>query len=152
MKKQVTNTEIRKAIAEKSVESLYKFAKTRNISVYNLINDSKATRSLKSEARWAVELAKHSNRRCLAERDRNLSAPSLFELKHNIIAYLKEQISKPISNYSKAAMRGITHLYFCSPVYGHSDYNKWCTMLPIQGNEAFVEKIILISNKYFFKQ
>ena len=152
MKKQVTNTEIRKAIAEKNIENLYKFAKTRNISVYDLINDSKAASSLKSEARWAVELAKHSNRRKLAERDRNLSVPSLFELKHNIIAYLKEQISKPISNNSKAAMCGITHLYFCSPIYGHSDYNKWCTLLPIQGNEAFVHKIISISNKYFFKQ
>lgn len=151
MKTQVSKTEIRKAIAEKNVESLYKFAKARNISVNDLINNSKAARSLKSEARWAVELAKHSNRRCLAERDRNLSAPSLFELKHNVIAFLKDQISKPISNYSKAAMRGNTHLYFCSPVYGHSDYNKWCTMLPIQGNEEFVDKIISISTLHFKK-
>lgn len=52
------------------------------------------------------------------------------------------------SNYAKRPMLGYTHLYFCSPVYGHSDYNKAC-MIPIKGNERFCELVIKYADKFF---
>lgn len=65
-----------------------------------------------------------------------------------IVNYLKEQCQDPRSNYAKRPMYGHTHLYFCSPVYGHSDYNKW-RAIPIQGNEAFCAAVIRYADKFF---
>ncbi len=65
-----------------------------------------------------------------------------------IINYLKKECQDPNSNYAKRPMMGHTHLYFCSPVYGHRDYNKWCA-LPIEGNEAFCEKVIAFADRFF---
>ncbi len=67
-----------------------------------------------------------------------------------IVDYLKEQCSNPHSNYAKRPMLGYTHLYFCSPIYGHSDYNKW-PALPIEGNERFCELVIKYADKFFNK-
>lgn len=68
--------------------------------------------------------------------------------KGRIIAFLKEQCQDPVSNYAKRPMLGHTHLYFCSPVYGHSDYNKW-RALPIKGNERFCELVIKYADRFF---
>ena len=67
--------------------------------------------------------------------------------KHQVIAALKMFMSDPTSNYAKQPMYGYSHLYFCSPVYGHSDYNKW-RALPIKGNERFCELIVKLGEKY----
>lgn len=69
---------------------------------------------------------------------------------HDIVEFTKLQVKNPYSPYAKRPMLGLTHLYFCSPVYGHSDYNKWCA-LPIKGNERFCETIIKYADKYFNK-
>lgn len=68
--------------------------------------------------------------------------------KRYIVEYLKEQCLDPDSNYAKRPMLGHTHLYFCSPVYGHSDYNKW-RALPIEGNERFCELAIKYADRFF---
>lgn len=65
-----------------------------------------------------------------------------------IVNFLKLQCMEPESNYAKRPMYGHTHLYFCSPVYGHQDYNKWCA-LPIEGNERFCETVIRYADKFF---
>lgn len=69
---------------------------------------------------------------------------------HDIVEFTKLQVKNPSSPYAKRPMLGHTHLYFCSPVYGHSDYNKW-RALPISGNERFCETIIKYADKYFNK-
>lgn len=53
--------------------------------------------------------------------------------------------------YTKVAMMGHTHLYFCSPEYGHSDYNKVRTC-KIEGNEDFVEKVVNLSHRIYKKK
>ena len=45
-------------------------------------------------------------------------------------------------------MMGRTYLYFCSPIYGHDDYNK-VREIPIAGNERFCELLIKYADKYF---
>ena len=42
---------------------------------------------------------------------------------------LRRLVTEPVTSYTKVPMLGRTHLYFCSPVYGHSDYNKVRTCL-----------------------
>lgn len=70
--------------------------------------------------------------------------------RHFALAMLKEEMSRPIDNYSKQPMLGHTHLYFCSPIYGHNDYNKR-KMLEIRGNERFCDLLVSVGNKYFSK-
>ena len=69
---------------------------------------------------------------------------------HDIVEFTKLQVKNPYSPYAKRPMLGSTHLYFCSPVYGLSDYNKWCA-LPIKYNARFCEAIIKYADKYFNK-
>lgn len=68
--------------------------------------------------------------------------------KHHIVNYMLEQCKDVKSNYAKRPMMGHTHLYFCSPVYGHRDYNKWQS-LPIKGNERFCELVIKYADRFF---
>ena len=68
-------------------------------------------------------------------------------IRQYVMHKLRNEIRKPRTAYTKRPMMGNTHLYFCSPVYGHSDYNKWQAM-PIKGNERFCEVICKLADKY----
>ena len=63
-------------------------------------------------------------------------------------AYLSiKDLSKPEhGRYQKVAMYGYTWLYLCSPIYGHSDYNK-SRLLPIKGHEKECEWLIKVSER-----
>ena len=37
---------------------------------------------------------------------------------------LRRLATEQVTSYTKVPMFGTTHLYFCSPTYGHKDYNK----------------------------
>ena len=69
-------------------------------------------------------------------------------LKQRIVQELLKNCANPTSNYAKRPMYGHTHLYFCSPVYGHSDYNKW-RAIPIKGNERFCELVVKYADRFF---
>ena len=64
------------------------------------------------------------------------------------IAYLtvKDRSKPENGSYQKVAMYGNTWLYLCSPIYGHSDYNK-SRLLPIKGHEKECEWLIKVSEK-----
>lgn len=68
--------------------------------------------------------------------------------RHNVVKKLRRECQDVTSPYAKRPMMGHTHLYFCSPVYGHSDYNK-ARMIPIEGNERFCELVIRYADKFF---
>lgn len=65
-----------------------------------------------------------------------------------LVNYVKRQCAQAGSDYAKRPMLGKTHLYFCSPVYGHDDYHKFRS-IPIAGNERFCELLIKYADKYF---
>lgn len=67
-------------------------------------------------------------------------------LKQRIVSETLKFCADPHSRYAKMPMMGFTHLYFCSPVYGHSDYNKWCA-IEIKGNERFCELVVAIARR-----
>ena len=69
-------------------------------------------------------------------------------LKQHIVDELLKNCADPTSNYAKRPMYGHTHLYFCSPVYGHADYNKW-RAIPIKGNERFCELVVKYADRFF---
>ena len=68
--------------------------------------------------------------------------------KHFAVQALREEIARGLDGYTKRPIMGRTHLYFASPVYGHSDYNKWRSV-EIEGNERFWEVICRLAGKYF---
>ena len=68
--------------------------------------------------------------------------------KHFAVQALREEIARGFDGYTKRPIMGMTHLYFASPVYGHSDYNKWRSV-EIKGNERFCEVICRLADKYF---
>ena len=63
-------------------------------------------------------------------------------------AYLRsKEWSRPEhGRYQKVAMYGHTWLYLCSPIYGHSDYNK-SRLFPIKGHEKECEWLIKVSER-----
>lgn len=67
------------------------------------------------------------------------------------LAMLRRLASENVSSYTKVPMLGHTRLYFCSPSYGHSDYNKVRTCA-IEGNEAFCNKVIDLGERIFAKK
>ena len=66
---------------------------------------------------------------------------------HIAVNHLREEIARGIDNYTKRPILGITHLYFCSPAYGHRDYNKHRS-IAIKGNERFCELMVRLADKY----
>ena len=94
---------------------------------------------------------------CSKNMDKRLNYDNYVRSKHGIyhgndlielVNYVKQQCAEAGSDYAKRPMMGKTHLYFCSPVYGHNDYNK-VRSIPIAGNERFCELLIKYANKYF---
>ena len=73
-----------------------------------------------------------------------------YSQKTEALAMLRRLLTEKPSNYTKVPMMGHTHLYFCSPSYGHADYNKVCTC-SIEGNEAFCEKVCEIARRHLAK-
>lgn len=58
----------------------------------------------------------------------------------------RHELSRELDSYSKRPFYGHTHLYFCSPVFGHADYNK-SRSVPIEGNERFCELMVRLADK-----
>ena len=77
---------------------------------------------------------------------------------------LRRLYTEPLSTHSKIANFGFTNLYFCSPIYGHKDYNKVCTC-PLNGplatdangnrydpQAAWCNKVLDLSNRIYDKK
>lgn len=99
---------------------------------------------------YNIAFAKNTNKPVPTDQSRKSFAWKEANAKHLAIEALKEHIEIWRTNpaYAKRPMMGNTRLWFCSPVYGFSDYNKWWTM-PIEGNEHFCETICKLADKYF---
>ena len=60
--------------------------------------------------------------------------------------YIKEWSRPENGNYQKIAVYGKRHLWACSPVYGHSDYNRG-RLLEIAGHEKQCEWLVKVSER-----
>ena len=90
------------------------------------------------------------NRPIPADQDIKFLAWKVANEKHLALEALKKNIEIWKSNPAdaKRPMMGNIYLWFCSPAYGHNDFNRWKAM-PIEGNERFCETICKLADKYF---
>ena len=104
--------------------------------VYNLIKEYAPTNKI---ANMAYSLAHNTRNTSAAYKGKHgYFEPLTLQM---IVDYTKQQLKNPVTPYTKYPTYGHTHLYFCSPVHGHSDYNKW-RALPIEGNEKFCKTLV----------
>lgn len=61
--------------------------------------------------------------------------------RHDVIKWMEFNLQILGSPYCKRPLMGNKHLWSCSPVFGHSDYNK-SILLPVKGNEHFCEAVV----------
>lgn len=154
MNKKKLISAIRKAIREKDVTLACKLVPEKTFSAkYNWVKEKIGPNHAKklNDLRWW----KHSKN--------ELYMTKVFFQKGGYAQYdnhyyktkalnmLRKLITEKLTNYSKIAMYGLTHLYFCSPIYEHKDYNK-VRCCEIEGNEKFCEKIIEISDRIYNKK
>lgn len=141
--KKITKTMIREAIKNKEIGLLHKWAKSFNMNFSDFVSSQKCKRKYISDCLIELELIRFRKRY-------SMPFPNETELKISAIHHLRNQIDsykRGFVNYVKVPMYGRTQLYFCSPIYGHKDYNKFSCGLKIEGNEKFINKLIDISKK-----
>ena len=130
------------------VHILYGGKVTAN-AVYKFIEEYAPSERVWNNAYSIAYNSKHRDERIRIEEE-CIRRHGIFrgDIKTEIVNFLKKQCQNTGSNYAKRPMYGHTHLYFCSPVYGHRDYNKW-SAIPIHGNEAFCAAVIRYADKFF---
>lgn len=120
--------------------------KVERMKVYDFIKEYAPTEKV-ARAAWSIAYSnKHQQERGIIIR-RSIEFQNQ-NAKHIAIQVLRDEIARGLDSYTKRPIIGNTHLYFASPVYQHSDYNKWRS-LEIKGNERFCEVICQLSDKYF---
>lgn len=162
--KTTTTTTAKKRITVKKIQSILRgMNPTEIFRLYSQIYGGKVERmavlefikkyapSQKvSKNAYYIAFAKNTNKPVSTEQTLKSLAWQAANAKHIATEALKENIEIWRTNpaYAKRPMMGNTHLWFCSPVYGFSDYNRWRAM-PIEGNERFCETICKLADKYF---
>ena len=119
--------------------------KPTNMQVYKFIQEFAPTQAIYRNA-YKMTIDYSINRHL-----RDFKKEAEFEaanIRHICVKMFFDELERGIDNYSKRPMLGHTHLYFCSPVYGHNDYNK-SQMMPIEGNERFCEVLCKLADKCF---
>lgn len=71
--------------------------------------------------------------------------------KSEALCMLRRLWEEEVTSYTKVPMFGFTGLYFCSPDYGHDDYNKVRTC-EIKGNEEFCKKVVELGKRIYQKK
>lgn len=56
--------------------------------------------------------------------EKHIDLKPLYQPIQDVIQYTKEQGKKGLNSYSKVLIEGNNSIYWASPVYKHSDYNK----------------------------
>lgn len=74
-----------------------------------------------------------------------------YDYKSEALCMLRRLWEEEVTSYTKVPMFGFTRLYFCSPDYGHGDYNKVRTC-EIKGNEEFCNKVLELGKRIYQKK
>ena len=122
------------------------YGDAERLHVYDLVRIYGPTQNIRS---LAYDIAYYNARRHDLEtsdkRHLEYIKANKYHIAMNVFMY---HVKDPNSLYAKRPFMGQTHLYFASPIYGLSDYNK-CLYMPIAGNERFCETICKLADKYF---
>ena len=152
--KRITKKEIQAVLRSLDATAIYRlhyrmFGNVCKGEVYQFIKDYAPAMYVRAKAYKIAYNGKNDIRRRIIDSD-VIRMHGIYHGNDLIEAvnYVKQQCAEAGSDYAKRPMMGKTHLYFCSPVYGHNDYNK-VRSIPIAGNERFCELLIKYADKYF---
>lgn len=120
--------------------------KVEKVKVCNFIKEFAPLKSLARNAVFLSNLAQ-ADSPFLRDQSRKSFAWRQDNMKQVIMRCFREELRRGIDSYTKRPVMGHTYLYWCSPLYGHADYNK-SRALPIAGNERFCELICRLADKY----
>lgn len=147
----ITKTMIREAIKNKEIGLLHKWAKLFGMDFSTFVNSQKCKRIYKANCFRELQLKRWRKRgEPLGGIYIGVTKLTNVEIRISAIHHLRNEIDsykRGFVNHVKVPTYGRTQLYFCSPFYGHKDYNKYTCGLKIQGNEKFIEKLIDISKR-----
>lgn len=120
------------------------------------------------ETKWLKEVRNNNYDRAHLEFYGERPHPGIAEItrreRDSALKMLRRLYEEPVTNYTKVPMFGMTHLYFCSPSYGHKDYNKVRTCLlngPLaidsNGNRydpqaSWCSKVVELGNRIYAKK
>lgn len=150
----ITKKEIQRVLRSLDVTAIYRlhyqmFGNVCKWQVYQFIKDYAPAMYVRAKAYKIAYNEKNDIRRRIIDSD-VIRMHGIYHGNDLIEAvdYVKKQCTLAGSSYAKRPMLGKTHLYFCSPIYGHDDYNK-VRSIPIAGNEKFCYLLIKYADKYF---
>ena len=67
----------------------------------------------------------------------------------NVICHAKQQVKEGYSSYTKILIEGNNNIYWTSPIYGHSDYNKSIAMPNTEKNRQLMEVVNKFMKNHF---
>lgn len=150
----ITKKEIQAVLRSLDVTAIYRL----HYMIYGNVSEYGVYDFVKQYAPSAsVRIAAGRIAFCTKNMDKRMCCDNYVRRKHGTyhgndlieaVNYVKRQCAEAGSKYAKRPMLGKTHLYFCSPVFGHNDYNK-VRSIPIAGNERLCELLIKYADKYF---
>lgn len=127
----------------------------KRVKLYDFIREYAPTRKVYMASCDIAFNRKHTEESIALERA-IIRKHGLFNLNRGfrrkiVVDEMKKQICDPCSNYAKRPMYSLDRKYlsFCSPVYRHSDYNRWECAIEVDGNERFCELVIRYADRYF---
>lgn len=124
--------------------------RVKNSDVCRFIREYAPNQTLRDKAMFLSWIVRRSKLSDVAERDqaRKEFVWRKENARHIVLCRFREELKRGFDSYSKRPAMGLTHLWWCSPIYGHRDYNK-SIALPIRGNRRFCELICSLADKYF---
>ena len=152
--KRITKKEIQAVLRTLDVTAIYRlyykiYGRVSAYGVYDFVKQYAPSASVRIAAGRIAFCTKNMDKRmCCDNYVRRNNGTYRGNDLIEAVDYVKRQCAEAGSRYAKRPMLGKTHLYFCSPVYGHNDYNK-VRSIPIAGNERFCELLIKYADKYF---
>ena len=152
--KNITKKEIQRILRTEDATQIFRlhyliYGNVNRINIYRFIKQYAPSAGLRASARRIAYNMKNDDYRQRID-DEVIRRHGIYHGNDliSLIDYVKRQCADPGSFYAKRPMMGYTHLYFCSPIYGHSDYNK-VRSIPIAGNERLCDAIIKYADRYF---
>lgn len=138
--KTVLRTQDRTAIFK--IHSQYLKAGGTIKSVYAFICEFAPSQKVRSNAYPLAFWGKH---------EKPMDLKPLEQPIQDVIKYAKKQVKEGLSSYSKVLIEGNSSIYWASPVYKHSDYNKSVAMENNEKNREVMRVVNNYLNKKFEK-
>jgi hypothetical protein len=130
--KEVLRTQNRTAIFK--IHNHYLKAGGATTSVYAFICEYAPNQTVRGNAYRIAFWGKH---------EKHIDLKPLNQPVQDVIHYAKEQAKKGLNSYTKVLIEGNTSIYWASPVYQHSDYNK---SRALENNEKNREVMRVVNN------